>query len=79
MKAFITDNDKLCLIGLLTLAKRHNAVLKEIERAALEITGDNDMGHTCDAVYCDYDIEELLSKLKLPVGDPLAALSEDQS
>lgn len=60
----ITDNERLQLIGLLTLSKRHIDEMKQIEKAAYAITGEtNDIGHTSDAVWDHCDADELLRKL----------------
>ena len=68
MKTEISENQRLQLIGLLTLAKMHNDKLKDIEAAALAITGeDSDCGHTCDAVYQSYEADEMLRKLGISV------------
>ncbi len=63
----ITANERLQLMGLLVLAKRHNAALKDIERAALAITGEDDLGHTSDGLYCDYEADEILRRLNITV------------
>lgn len=69
MKRTITENQRLQLIGLLTLAEHHNAMLKQIERAACAITGESDGGHTGDAVYGSRTLEELLTLREIEVTE----------
>lgn len=77
----ISEGERLMLIGLLTLAKSHNKALRDIETAAYSITREVDregalvdgMGHTSDALFCDYEVDDLLRRLGLTVqaqGDP---------
>lgn len=73
-KIAITPNERLQLIGLLALAQMYNKMLKDIERAAFALTGelDNDgkaadYGHTSDAIYSDYSVDDLLGRLDLTV------------
>lgn len=73
----ITKSQELQLIGLFTLADHHNEALKDIERAACEITGQEPASgsHTSDAVYggADYGsgemLRDLLGKLDITVAD----------
>jgi hypothetical protein len=76
-KPQITRAEYLQLLGLLTLAERHNKSLEEIRAAAAEITGERDShgapsdnGHTADAVYGSRDLDELLRLLNIAVDDP---------
>jgi hypothetical protein len=72
-KTIVTVNERLQLIGLLTLAARHNAALKEIKTAVRELVGEVDEdGHAVDAVYNDDTADELLRRLKLTVENPFA-------
>lgn len=67
-KTTITANERLQLIGLMALAKHHNAHLSAIEAAAVAITGDvASGGHTSDGIYCDYDADQILSRLGITV------------
>lgn len=73
-KPSITAHERLQLIGLLTLAQRHNKALEDIRAAALFITGEvndegqpDDSGHTSDGVYSDYDADVLLGRLDIKV------------
>lgn len=66
----ISRSEYFQLIGLLTLAKKHNETLKDIERAALAITKEvDDLGHTADAVYGNRSPDELLALLDITVRD----------
>lgn len=67
MKSTITKNEYLQLVGLLTLAKKHNQVLRDISQSAALITGDEEHGHTDDAIYCDYPVEDLLKLAKITI------------
>jgi len=75
-KKTITHDDYLRLVGLLTLARDHNRMLKEIERSAARITGETDehsddyFGITSDAVVCDYTASDLLGRLGITVEAP---------
>lgn len=67
-KTEITENERLQLIGLLVLAKAQNEKLKDIVTAVVAITGETDeYGHSSDAVYCDYTVDELMEKLGISV------------
>lgn len=67
-KESISENERLQLMGLLILAKRHNDSLKDIVASVREIIGAvEDEGHCNDAVYCDYPVEELLEKMEVTV------------
>lgn len=65
----ITRSQELQLIGLMTLAETHNAALRDIESAALAITGEDreGSGHTSDAVYGSRSVQELLGVLGISV------------
>jgi hypothetical protein len=69
----ITRAQYLQLVGLLTLAQRHYVTLREIERAACEITGEefNEGGHTGDEIYTDGppDADDLLRRLGIAVRE----------
>jgi hypothetical protein len=65
----IPRSDYYKLVGLLTIAAQHEAALKEIEKATLSITGDEENGHTSDAVYGSRTVDELLKLLKITVVD----------
>ena len=68
----VSKSDRLKLEGLLAMARRHNAALKEIEGAAAEILREPEdedyYGTVSDAVYCDYSVETLLRKLAASRG-----------
>jgi hypothetical protein len=65
----ITLTNYWALKGLLTLARRHNRALREIEEAACELTGDQPSGLTADAIYNDNEASELLDWLHIEVGE----------
>lgn len=54
MNKTISHNDYLQLLGLLKLAEDHRKALKDIERSALAILGDNEGGHASDVVWGGY-------------------------
>ena len=66
-RARISREDYYKLISLLTLATEHNRALAAIERAACEITKDEEMGHTSDAVFRGYAVDKLLKLLGIEV------------
>ena len=73
----ISTNDKLALIGLLTLGENLNKQLREIEKAMLKLTGEKSgvgMGHCSDTLYGvdatsnkEEDVELLLKSLGITV------------
>jgi hypothetical protein len=74
-KTTITENERLKLIGLLTLAAQHNKAMEDIKDAALAITDERDSdgaletcGHTTDALWNDYSVDMLLRKLGMDVA-----------
>jgi hypothetical protein len=76
VKTRITTHERLQLIGLLTLAAQHNAALTDIVLAVRAITGErDDMGHSADAVYSNYSVDDLLGRLEIAVeasqADPI--------
>lgn len=75
-KTTITANERLQLVGLFALAKRHNRLLKELQHAAEEI---DSLGHTGDAIYCDTDVDELLRRLSIRIEEPPSSDAVDPS
>lgn len=75
-KTRLTQSEYLQLTGLLVLAARHNAALKDILSAAILLTGesDGDIGHTADAIYSDYSVEQLCQKLHIEVPQSVGAV-----
>lgn len=80
MKATITPDDRLRLIGLLALAKDVVQQQKQIERAAARILDYEDenkdidnpyYGHVSDAVYSAYSADQLLDHLGVKVADDI--------
>lgn len=71
MKTTITKNEHLQLIGLLTLAERHNQRLTDIQEAVNELFGTKDDDHVNEAVWGDQEFqpEQLLERLKIQVED----------
>jgi len=77
----ITRSEFYQLAGLLVLAKRHEDALKELEKAALEITQEVDLttgkrieswggGHTGDSIYGgEHSAEGLLKVLGLEIAE----------
>ena len=68
----ITQEQEYQLIGLKLLARTHNQALEAITRAVLKITGEVDRhGHSSDFTWDDgMDVEDLLTKLDIAVGEP---------
>jgi hypothetical protein len=81
MKTTIRQSERLQLIGLLTLSKYHNEQIRDLGRAArrlLELPEDSTHSdHVEDAVWNDYDADELLSKLEIPVTEPTEPVREE--
>ncbi len=71
----ITRSDYLQLIGLFALARDHLAALREIERVACAITGDEPGAgtHTTDAVWGEEDLAHLLDVLGIEVVEAVAS------
>jgi hypothetical protein len=71
----ISRTDYLKLVGLMTLAAGYSAKLRDIERAAAEITGEPDQGsgyygHTSDTAHDrEPDVDYLLERLGITVDD----------
>lgn len=76
-KKTITRDDYLRLVGLLTLARDHNRVLRDIEHSVAGLVGAEDdssggssyYGHASDAVYSDYTADEMLGRLEITVEE----------
>lgn len=66
----ISTKEYYQLVGLLTLAKEYNNKLKDLEKAALLITKEKSEygGHTMDAIYTDYTVDDLLKKLNIEIS-----------
>lgn len=78
-KTAISQDDYLRLVGLLTLAADHCRALRDIERAACGITGDeDDVGsHTGDAVWGgDRTADQLLDVIGITVEQPTTTPQE---
>lgn len=55
-KATVTEQERLQLIALFTLARKHTALLQQIRDAANLLTGDEEeFGRTADGVHEDND------------------------
>jgi hypothetical protein len=65
MNKHLTRGEYLQLLGLVTLAKRHNAILTELEKAAQAITGE--AAHTVDIVSGFRELDEGLDILGITV------------
>lgn len=70
-KTEITAAERLQLLGLLTIAQRHNLALQDIRKAAEAITGEKEEGHTGDAIYdtAQPNVDELLNRLGIKVSE----------
>lgn len=69
MKRAINYDHYLRLCGLLALAEDRRRELKQIERSARRIVGEEEGGHVVDAVWGGYEMNaaQLLAKLDIPV------------
>jgi len=61
------------LLGLFTLAEQHNAALRDIERSAASLVGENDdgsgyYGHVSDALCNGDSAAHMLKKLGIRVA-----------
>jgi hypothetical protein len=63
----ITSNQELQLIGLKALADQHNKILRDIERAAIKILGNEDW--VMDYIYESADLDYILNTLQIKVKD----------
>jgi hypothetical protein len=73
----ITKEEYLQVVGLLALAKHHNSMLRDIERAALNILQEIDHdgkphevwggGYVSDAIGGEHDAATLLDRIGLKV------------
>ena len=75
MKKYITKQELLQLIGLLSVASSQLKQMHEIEVAIADLLlVEEDIcggfGHISDAVFCDYDVGQLLKNLKIQVLKP---------
>lgn len=63
-------SEYLRLNGLLHLARKHTAILRDIEEEMCRITGEDPQagGPTAEAIYSDYTVDQLLRKLKEQVA-----------
>lgn len=71
-RAAVSRKERLQLIALATLARKHTQALRDLRVAAIEITEEQDeYGCTCDAIHGENDpineIDEALAKLGLTV------------
>jgi len=71
MKKTITQNEKLQLVGLLTLGIQHQEIVGRVEDAMAKLTGTEVGGHLGDALYQGgrFDIDELLENEGVGVED----------
>lgn len=69
----INKKDYYCLIGLEQLAKRKWREISDLEKAAVEITKEEDrvFGHTSDFIAGSRDIDELLELLSIKVKEEI--------
>lgn len=70
----ITEAQRLQLLGLLTLAASHHRMMTGLEKAAREITGEEEGGLAGDMIWCgETEVDELLQKCGITVIDPTNA------
>jgi len=66
----ITKSQYMQLIGLKTVADSLLKQLENVEKAAMEITGEDDsLGHTSDMIYGSRELDEMLKLLKIEVEE----------
>jgi hypothetical protein len=64
----ITRSDYYKLVGLHTVAIEHEKALKQILKAALSITAEqDDCGHTSDTIFGSRTVDELIELLDITV------------
>lgn len=69
MKKTITPQEKLQLLGLLTLARQHQKMVREAEGAMIKVLDhdDNYLDHLSDAMYDDSSIDDALKYMGVKV------------
>lgn len=73
MSKSITTQEKLQLLGLLTLGIQHQKIVNQVEEAMAKISGEEIGGHLSDAVYeGDTDIDKILVNIGIEVTDASA-------
>lgn len=72
----ITKAQRITLIGLLTLAKKHVEQLGAIECAINEMVGGNDSGHVTDSLY-GHDIDDPVNAVAVLLGKMDISVKED--
>lgn len=67
----ISRSDYLKLVGVLTLAQSHNKALKDLEKIAAELVGEEHEygGLSSDAVYGERDADSLLGGLNITIEE----------
>lgn len=69
MSKVITQSQKMQLLGLLTLARSHQAIVTQVEKEIRVVSGD-DSDLLLDAIYNpDEDFEEVLKAAEIEVHD----------
>jgi hypothetical protein len=69
-KTTITKNEYLQLVGLTTLAMKHEKIVRECERAMEELMGfPENSGETSDVIYGDRDLTWLLERANVTVEE----------
>lgn len=64
----ITKQQYVLLLGLRAVADSLLQQLESVEKAAIEITGEDDsLGHTSDMIYGSREVDEMLKLLKIEV------------
>lgn len=74
MSKTITENEKLQLIGLLTLGIQHQKIVTQIEKAMAKLTDTEVGGHLSETLYegDNFDIDELLEREGVEVENATA-------
>lgn len=74
MSKSITENQKLQLVGLLTLGIQHQKIVTQVEESIAELTDTEVGGHLSDALYGSdkFDVDKLLELEGVEIKDATA-------
>jgi len=67
MSKTITNNQRLELLGLLTLARKHREIVDQCDEAMAEIAGVEVGGLLSDAIYEPVDLDTTLARMGIEV------------
>jgi len=67
MSKLITNNQRLELLGLLTLARKHREIVDQCDEAMAEIAGVEVGEHLTDAIYDNIDLATALARMDIEV------------